>query len=96
MKLKRVNNVDKLKAFYDTPPELDITDWKQRTAQTLFPAIERAVADTQKVVIRSLPNRILMTPVQYRLLENRFAPMYASEDVLLVTKHNVMEVKVKL
>jgi len=43
---------------------LDITDWHEK-GQELSKAIELAVKDTQRVVVRALPDRLIMTPAQY-------------------------------
>lgn len=76
---------------------IDITDWKQNTLETLAKAIEDAVADTQRVVIRELPNRLVMTPAQYDILQEdpMMQKFYKSNEHVYVTKHNAMDVIIR-
>src|SRR3990167_2286868 len=86
-----------LSKFYNKPPALDISDWKQRGAE-LKQAIIDAVEDTQRVVVRSYPDRIIMTTKQYNMLRPEMSePIeYAGQEFYLYrTKYNVMEVEIK-
>jgi len=76
---------------------LDITASKHREITPLKQEIYNAVKDTQRVIIRELPNQLLMTREQFDLLqeEPEFQRMYESKDFLYYTPMNVMEVRVK-
>lgn len=75
---------------------LDITEFREK-GRELFEAIEKAVGDTQRVLIQDLPNEILMTNTQFDDLNSLsgFTQMYKSKDRLFQTRYNVMEVRVK-
>lgn len=73
---------------------LDIRQFKENTLETLNAAIQLAVKDTQRVLIRELPNQIKMTPAQYDLLQSDsdLKGDYDTKDKLYRTPMNVMEV----
>lgn len=73
---------------------LDIRGFKESTLETLNAAIQLAVKDTQRVLIRELPNQIKMTPAQYDLLQSDsdLKGDYDTKDKLYRTPMNVMEV----
>lgn len=76
---------------------IDITNWKEKTLETLSKAIENAVWDTQRIVIRELPNKLIMTPAQYDILQEdpMMQKFYKSNEHVYVTKHNAMDVIIK-
>lgn len=75
---------------------LDITDFKEQGVE-LAKAIENAVKDTQRVVIRELPNELLMTQAQFDDLQKVTGTFesYIPDYYMFKTKLNVMEVRVK-
>lgn len=83
-------------------PRLDITAWKEKK-QALAKAIDDAVRDTQSIVVRAYPDRILMTKEQYADLSKsntilEFYDEYGEimQDAFLYrTPYNIMEVEVK-
>lgn len=75
---------------------LDITDFKEK-GTALKKAIVEAVKGTQSVVIRELPNQIVMTQKQYDELKPGFNVQEFSgqEYYMYQTPYNVMEIEVK-
>lgn len=87
--------------FYDKPPTLDITGWKQRGV-SLRKAIIETVKDTQSVIVRSYPDKIIMTQAQYKMLSGTpdvipgsHDPSFEQEFYLYHTPHNLMEIIIK-
>jgi predicted RNA-binding protein len=78
------------------PNVLDITNAKVK-GEELKKEIEYAVKQTQSVVIRELPNQILMTQEQYDDLKPGFSMQeFAGQEYYLYrTKLNIMEIEVK-
>lgn len=75
---------------------LDIRDFKETGAE-LVTAISNAVAGTQRVIIQRLPDKIVMTRVQYEQLEHD-PDMQAFDgrtERIFLTPHNAMDVIVK-
>jgi len=75
---------------------LDITPLKEK-GDDLKKMIIQGVKDTQKYVVQQLPNELLMTKAQYKMLQQDKSMMHAheSEDHLYMTPDAVMEVRVK-
>lgn len=76
---------------------LDIRDWKEK-GNELKKAITQAVKDTQRVLITTLPDRIIMSKKQYKDLTGSPELMQTAngqEHSLYRTLYNVMEVQVK-
>lgn len=79
---------------------LDITSWKER-GQELSKAIELAVKDTQRVIVRPYPDRIIMSRKQYDILskkgelQNMDPSLKTQEFWLYRTRYNIMEVEIK-
>lgn len=80
-----------------TYDNLDIRHLKQRDKHALMKQIAEMVKDTQRYLIRELPNTITMTTKQYDLLQNdpNMLGAYDSNEHLFVTPHNAMEVVIK-
>jgi 2-oxo-4-hydroxy-4-carboxy--5-ureidoimidazoline (OHCU) decarboxylase len=78
---------------------LDIRDYKQKTGDTLAKAIEQAVKDTQSVVVRAYPDRLVLTQKQYNLLarkpEMHTIEAEGQDYYLYRTKYNIMELEIK-
>jgi hypothetical protein len=72
---------------------IDIRDWKQQHAD-LKTEIVNAVKSTQSVVVRPLPDKLVMTPIQYDMLQQdpEMQGMYESNQHVYVTSENAMEV----
>lgn len=81
----------------NTEYDLDIRDFKQKEALELKKEIIQAVKDTQSVIIRALPNRIVMSKDQYDLLQHdpMLQKMYESDHLVYLTPLNAMEVVVQ-
>lgn len=79
--------------IFDT---LDIRDWPQQ-GDALKLEIANAVASTQSVIIRELPNKLIMSQAQYQQLEHDpdLKSFPGSVDRIYVTPHNAMDVIVK-
>ena len=80
----------------EKPSTLDITSFKEK-GEELKTAINNAVKDTQRVIIRALPDKILMTSTQYEDLSPSFiASGYGDRPFQLYrTPLNIMEIEVK-
>lgn len=76
---------------------LDIRHVKTRDKHALMKEIASMVKDTQRYIIRELPNVITMTPKQFDILQNdvNMLGAYNSNEHLFITPHNVMEVVIK-
>lgn len=76
--------------------ELDIRDFKERGYELKI-AIANAVQDTQRVIIRTLPDVIIMTKKQFKMLRNDEEMQHTTDykEHLYLTPHNAMEVVVK-
>lgn len=70
---------------------IDATVLKQKTARTLGNAIYECVKDTQRFLITDLPNEVLVTKRQFKMLG--YDPT-KPKNQLLLTPMNCMEVKV--
>lgn len=79
-----------------TYEELDIRDFPQK-GEALKEEITKAVASTQSVIIRTLPNKLVMTRAQYESLEHDpdLKSFEGTVDRVFVTKHNAMDVVIK-
>ena len=75
---------------------LDITSYKVK-GKELLELIDQAVRDTQKVILRPLPDRIIMTKDQFDDLAKiiKLPDMHNSKERMLITRYNVMEIDVK-
>lgn len=74
------------------PDLLDITDWKERTQQSLADRIYKEVESTQQFVIQPYPNKMRLTGEQYNILAG--IPIDDDRAVTYTvfhTPHNVME-----
>lgn len=86
----------------EKPPTIDIRDWKEK-GEELKTAITNAVKETQSVIIRALPDKLIMTEDQYNDLSGapEMLPMHdangksTQQFFLYRTEHNVMEIEVK-
>lgn len=76
---------------------LDITHEQARTKEQLHDRIVAMVKDTQRVLIRELPNILLMTKKQFKLLarNDEMRKLYESEEMFYYTKFNAMQIEVK-
>ncbi len=81
----------------EKPSVLDITSYGEKTAKELSKAIENAVKDTQAVIVRALPYKIVMKQDQYKLLAGKLLKQeYEGQEFYLYrTKQNVMEIEIK-
>lgn len=81
---------------------LDIRDFKE-TGEKLKEAINNAVKDTQRVIVRAMPDKLIMTPKQYDDLSTRPEFIKQQDSILDVgqefwlyrTPYNIMEVVVE-
>lgn len=75
---------------------LDITDWKE-TGEELKRMITVAVKDTQRLILKPLPDIMLITKAQfdYFVTDPDIIQMYETTDLLYSTPYNVMEIRVK-
>lgn len=75
---------------------IDATDFKE-TGVKLMEAIEKAVGDTQRLIIQPLPDQLQLTPAQYDELSTLagFIPTADRKKRIYLTKYNAMEVEVK-
>lgn len=86
----------------EKPYDLDIRSFKvkgktkEERATALAKEIEEAVKDTQRVIIRALPDKIIMSRTQYNLLSGQSeltTQEYDGQEFYLYrTKRNIMEV----
>lgn len=95
--MSRILIDDQRKERFNMSNTLDITDFKQDNYEYLRTAIVQAVKDTQSVIIRELPNEILMTKKQFKILQldPDLQQLYKSKDFLYHTPYNVMELRIK-
>lgn len=77
---------------YDT---IDITDCKLKGEELVTEIADRVKA-TQAVIIRTLPNKLVMRPDQYDELQHDI-DMHGNyeEEAVFITPHNAMDVIVK-
>lgn len=81
-----------------TYDNLDIRSLKIRDRQELMMEITNMVKDTQRYIVRELPNTITMTRKQFNILDGDAAMLGTTNDNsehLFRTPHNVMEVIIK-
>ena len=72
---------------------LDITDRKEGKRETLGEAVVNMVKETQRVVIRDYPDRLIMTRAQYNLLAGLPEGDQRKQTLRFFrNKYNVMEV----
>lgn len=76
---------------------IDIRDLKQKTKKELHDAIVEAVKDTQRVLVRDLPNELVMNQAQFDLLKNdpEMQPSYVQSMFVYLTPLNAMDVIIK-
>lgn len=76
---------------------LDITDFKE--SRDLLPvAIANAVQDTQRLITRQLPNKLIMRKDQYEMLEHDSDMLGlpgSPKDRIYLTPYNAMDVVIK-
>jgi hypothetical protein len=72
---------------------IDIREWKM-TGDDLKKEIVNAVRDTQRYVIQTLPNKLVMTPAQYDDLQHdpEMHGFYKEQQRVYVTTENAMDV----
>ena len=78
------------------PTELDITEGKEfqiKEPALLFKAIEHAVASTQTLILRPLPNILKITLDQFKTLQP-YLTDHGNNAYMMQTKHNMMDVKI--
>lgn len=74
--------------------ELDITGFRERGSELKI-AITNAVKDTQRVIIRTLPDDLIMTKKQFKMLRSTPEMMETNaKEYLYITSYNVMEIRV--
>jgi len=75
---------------------IDIRDWKQ-TGDELKREIDEAVKSTQSVVIRPLPNKLVMTGPQYDMLQAdpEMRGFWTSQERVYITPYNAMDVVIQ-
>lgn len=72
---------------------LDITDYKL-DKEKLQDQIVQDVKDTQLFAGRHLPDKLLLTTDQFKLLQDDMQRMADTEDRIYVTPYNAMEVHI--
>lgn len=74
---------------------LDITDFREH-GKELVTAIENAVYETQRYIMRPLPDWIHMKKSQFEELAkiHGLPDMYDSDERMYITKHNIMQIEV--
>lgn len=78
------------------PTTLDITEGKEfkiKEPTELFRAIESAVASTQTLIIRPLPNILKITVDQFKTLQP-FLTDHGNNAYMMQTRHNMMDVQI--
>lgn len=88
--------------FEYKPEPIDIRDWKHKGLE-LHKEIENAVWETQRLVMRPLPDRLIMTLAQFKDLNKatnnvgnmQDTNLQDTQDRFYYTKHNIMEVQVE-
>lgn len=82
----------------EKPYSLNITDFKEK-GKELATAVENAVKDTQSVIVRSYPNKLIMTLNQYNDLTGKpglLREEYEGQEFFLYrTPYNIMEVEIE-
>lgn len=73
---------------------LNITSFSYSNKLDLITQITRAVKDTQRVLVRDLPNTITMNKQQFKMLKHDSDMLNSQSDNLFRTQYNVMEVVV--
>lgn len=71
---------------------LNITSFSYSNKLDLITQITRAVKDTQRVLVRDLPNTITMNKQQFKMLKHDSDMLNSQSDNLFRTQYNVMEV----
>lgn len=82
----------------EKPYALDITPFKEK-GEALKKTIDLAVKDTQSVIVRSYPNKLIMTLNQYNDLTGKpglLREEYEGQEFFLYrTPYNIMEVEIE-
>jgi len=73
---------------------LNVTSFSYSNKLDLITQITRAVKDTQRVLVRDLPNTITMNKQQFKMLKHDSDMLNSQSDNLFRTQYNVMEVVV--
>lgn len=71
---------------------LNITSFSYSNKLDLITQITKAVKDTQRVLVRDLPNTITMNKQQFKMLKHDSDMLNSQSDNLFRTQYNVMEV----
>lgn len=77
--------------------KLDISEFPQKSGQSLHTAIIQAVKDTQRLVIQELPSELHMSRDQFDILQTNpeLQGLYDSKEFIYYTPEAIMEVRVK-